>query len=208
MEQAFYQFFQQWHDGLQPTLHLSTLSNGAVCVRSEVVSLPYSSRNAHHSTNQSMPSSRTKSRQRRKAERAKLVNTSEVMMNANGYQALDSSPVSVTETVPDFLTFNDEEKCSLAEPSIENDNPAVTSISSVQFGDGNSEILAELKESQVAISESSSSTIKVQDVEDVNEIPIDKLTKEQFARYMDEIKAILTFHPSDFRLHKDVQPLK
>ena len=91
----------------------------------------------------------------------------------------------------------------LAEPSIENDNPAVTSISSVQFGDGNSEILAELKESQVAISESSSSTIKVQDVEDVNEIPIDKLTKEQFARYMDEIKAILTFHPSDFRLHED-----
>ena len=36
MEQAFYQFLQQWTSGLHPSLSLSTHVNGSVSVRSEV----------------------------------------------------------------------------------------------------------------------------------------------------------------------------
>ena len=126
----------------------------------------------------------------------------------NAKEALNYSPVSVTETVPEILPFNDKEKCSLAEPSVENDISAVTSILSVQFGDGISEILAELGESKVSISEANSSTCEDQDVVDVMNIPINKLTKEHFSKIIDKVKAILTFLPSDIRLHEDVQSLK
>ena len=207
--EAFDQFLLFWSKGLQPSLSLMTNSDGSICVKSEVVSLPPPSisivRQASTVPEQGCKRSGRKSRLRRKSQRAKnfqkesFNHTEVLVVNENEIEdAADESLMDFETHAEDQTTSFEEHQC------VETDQMNI-----LEFGDGISAILADLKGSlsRPVVSTSTEIAVVPDEEEDFSNIPIDQLSKSQFAKFMEEVKTILTFKPSDFRLiESDVQP--
>ena len=98
-------------------------------------------------------------------------------------------------------------------PSLDTTDTDLSTSSTLEFGDGITALLAELEvNSSQPASSTSDDTFAItgngedNDNEDFSNVPIDQLTKRQFAKFMEELKSILTFNPNDFRLNADVKP--
>ena len=135
---------------------------------------------------------------RRKSQRAKnfqkesFNHTEVLVVNENEIEdAADESLMDFETHAEDQTTSFEEHQC------VETDQ-----MNTLEFGDGISAILADLKGSlsRPVVSTSTEIAVVPDEEEDFSNILIDQLSKSQFAKFMEEVKTILTFKPSDFRL--------